>query len=287
MFVCVLASTTLAFVSHPRPGLFPCRPPHLVFMDAEPVDAEEPGPLQLSRASVLKFGLYTAWAFGAGTSIGRLLDFPPASFRDLARSIYLEAQAGVLPATTNRRLRVLEIGCGTGLESAFGDRFVANSEVLAVDVDAPNAKTLEAAQSRAATAGSELRFRRGDATDLSFMEESSVDVVVCSLTLCSVQSAEAAVRAVRRVLRPGGRFGFVEHVVVRAEDERPLLAASQSLLDPLQQVLAHGCHLTRDSPALIVDAFEREGGGKVLRMERRVEDAMWPVSQIAAGVVQK
>ena len=88
----------------------------------------------------------------------------------------------------------------------------------------------------------------------------------------------------RRVLRRGGRFGFVEHVAVRPEDDRPVLAAAQTLLDPLQQALAHGCHLHRDTPRVVLDAF---GADSAVRMERRIEDAMWPVSQIAAGVVVK
>ena len=79
----------------------------------------------------------------------------------------------------------------------------------------------------------------------------SFDFVVCTLTLCSVRSPAAALAEVQRVLRPGGKLLFVEHV--RAF--RPgLTRVSQTVLDPLQQLLADNCHLTRDTGRLIEEA---------------------------------
>ena len=240
----------------------------------------------VTRRGALRAVLLAGWAVGAGSSVGRLLDFPPPSFRALATEVYADAQAAAAPAAAaaSRRLRVLEIGSGVGLSSVFEDRFLAGSEVLALDVDAPSAGRLKAAQARAVEHGFELRFTVGDATDLRTIPADSVDVVVCSLTLCSVPSCEAAVAEVHRVLRPGGSFGFVEHVRVLEADDLPTLALSQTVLDPLQQVIAHGCHLRRDTPQVIVDAF---GAASVRRLERSVEESMWPVSQLAAGVVSK
>lgn len=97
----------------------------------------------------------------------------------------------------------------------------------------------------------------GDPAKLSMVEgvaeamqfdDSSFDTVVCTLTLCSVPDPLAALSEMRRVLRPGGALIFVEHV--KAFD-RGLLRLQQGLLDPLQQALADGCHLTRDTGALI------------------------------------
>ena len=87
------------------------------------------------------------------------------------------------------------------------------------------------------------------------------------------------------MLRVGGRFGYVEHVRVRDDDARPLLGIAQQALDPLQQVIAHGCHLTRDTPQVVREAFG--GAGSEVRTQRLVEESMWPVSQLAAGVVRK
>ena len=184
-------------------------------------------------------------------------------------------------------LRVLEIGCGVACSSVFDGRFVTGSDVLGVDVDAPDAATLQKAEAFAASRGHAFRFEQADATALRSLGDASVDTVVCSLTLCSVMpSVQMALNEVRRVLKPGGCFGFVEHVRVEKEDGRPLLAASQVVLDPLQQLLAHDCHLRRDTATLVVDAF---GGPRCLvrPVQRMVNEAMWPVSQQAAGIVRK
>lgn len=54
------------------------------------------------------------------------------------------------------------------------------------------------------------------------------------------------------MLRPGGQALFIEHTI--ASDSKPLLRLKQRVLDPLQQLLADGCHLTRDTGALIMKA---------------------------------
>ena len=241
-------------------------------------------PTGFTRRDVGRLALLATWAVGASSAVNNLLDFPPAPFRSLAKEVYLEAQSAAALGASTRKLRVLEIGAGLGLSSVFEDRFVADSEVLALDVASPDPARYRAAQARAVDRGYDLKFIQGDATELSSLADSSVDCVCCSLTLCSVASCEAAVSEVRRVLRPGGTFGYVEHVSVIDEDDRPLLALSQKLLDPLQQRVAHGCHLTRDSPSVIRDRF---GSDKVLSAQRSVEASMWPVSQLAAGVVAR
>ena len=62
--------------------------------------------------------------------------------------------------------------------------------------------------------------------------------------LCSVKSVEIALQEVKRVLKPGGKLLFIEHVY--APGNKPLLRLGQTLLNPLQQLLADGCHLTRE-----------------------------------------
>ena len=74
----------------------------------------------------------------------------------------------------------------------------------------------------------------------------------------AVRDPAAALAEVARVLRPGGAFVFVEHVA--ADGARaPLLAAAQRALDPAQQLLAGGCHLTRRTGQLIASRCARGG----------------------------
>ena len=71
-------------------------------------------------------------------------------------------------------------------------------------------------------------------------------VHVCMQVLCSVEDVPAAISEIKRVLRDGGKYLFLEHVA--AGRDRPVLRAAQSVLTPLQSILADGCHLNREAP---------------------------------------
>ena len=88
--------------------------------------------------------------------------------------------------------------------------------------------------------GLAVEVREGVAEALPF-EDASFDTIVCTVTLCSVQSPAAARAEARRVLKPGGRFLFCEHGL--APD--PGVARWQRRVEPLWKRLAGGCHLTR------------------------------------------
>jgi SAM-dependent methyltransferase len=87
------------------------------------------------------------------------------------------------------------------------------------------------------------------AEELPFPDE-SFDAVVDTLVLCSVRDLPRALAEIRRVLRPGGRFVFVEHV---ASDD-PKLVRWQRRLEPLWIRFAGNCHLARRSGDAIADA---------------------------------
>ncbi|KAI5936105.1 Methyltransferase-like protein 7A [Manis javanica] len=76
------------------------------------------------------------------------------------------------------------------------------------------------------------------------VSDGSVDVVVCTLVLCSVKNQEQILQEVCRVLRPGGAFYFMEHVAAECSTWNYFW---QQVLDPAWNLLFDGCNLTRES----------------------------------------
>lgn len=148
---------------------------------------------------------------------------------------------------------VLEIGFGTGLNLAYYP--AAIRAITALDVSQGMSRL---ARPRIAATPIAVEHRIGDGERLPFAD-AAFDSVVSTFTLCSIGDVGRALREVRRVLRPGGRFHFVEHGL--SDDRR--VQTWQHRLTPLQRFVAGGCHLDRDIPALIaaasltVDRLER------------------------------
>jgi len=78
-------------------------------------------------------------------------------------------------------------------------------------------------------------------------DDSAYDSVLSTFTLCTIPDVDLALREVRRVLRPGGTFHFLEHGNGPTEKVRRW----QRRMEPIQKRVAGGCHLTRDIPALV------------------------------------
>lgn len=130
---------------------------------------------------------------------------------------------------------ILEIGFGTGLNLEFYPEHVR--KITAID---PNAGMNQVAQRNIKKSGIEVDSRILSGENLP-IEDRSFDTVVCTWTLCSIPDAQRALREVKRVLRPGGRFFFVEHGL--APD--PAVQKWQHRLTPIQKVIGDGCHLNR------------------------------------------
>lgn len=145
--------------------------------------------------------------------------------------------------------KVLEIGAGQGanLDALRGVPGV----VLAEPASAMRSR-LEA---KVRAAGMDAVVIDAGIEHLPF-EDGHFDEVVCTLVLCSVPDLQAALREVWRVLRPGGRLRFLEHV---AAWDNPGRLVWQQRIDPLWCRIAGGCHLTRETEQAIRDAgFEIE-----------------------------
>jgi ubiquinone/menaquinone biosynthesis C-methylase UbiE len=149
--------------------------------------------------------------------------------------------------------RVLEVGVGTGLSFAH---YAPDVEVVGVD---PSEPMLKRARKRAAELGREVTLLEAPAEALPF-EDNSFDTVVTLAVLCTVDDPPHALREIRRVLRPGGRFVFLEHV--RATD--PTLARWQDHLERPWGWFAGGCHPNRHT----LEAIEA-AGFEVAQLERK------------------
>ncbi|CAA0325974.1 unnamed protein product [Arabidopsis thaliana] len=151
--------------------------------------------------------------------------------------------------------KVLEIGIGTGPNFKYYTD-IPNVSVIGID---PNAKMESYARKSATEAGlkpEEFTFVHALGESIP-LEDASVDAVVGTLVLCSVTDVTQTLKEIKRILRPGGIYIFIEHVA--AEADGTFLRLVQTVLDPLQQVVADGCHLTRHTGESILEA--RFNGG--------------------------
>ena len=134
--------------------------------------------------------------------------------------------------------RTLEVGAGSGLSVPYyGD---AVTELVLVEPDADFRIALQRTIDELAHAPWPVTVVDADAQRLPF-EDATFDTVTASFTFCSLQRPELGLDELHRVLRPGGRFLFHEHV--RGHGPR---ARFQDLMTPLQVLLAGGCHPNRD-----------------------------------------
>ena len=136
---------------------------------------------------------------------------------------------------------VLEIGFGTGLNLPYYPERV--HKLTAVD---PNPGMHRLAQKRIKQRGIEVAPQVLSSERLPF-EDSRFDCAVSTFTLCSIEDVAQALREVYRVLKPGGKFLFLEHGL----SPEPRVQKWQRRLDWLQVRLANGCHLDRDMKALV------------------------------------
>lgn len=137
--------------------------------------------------------------------------------------------------------RVLEIGFGGGLNARWYPAAVTS--VHAVE---PSDVGWSLSQRRRERSEVPIERRGLDGQQLAAQDESYA-CVLSTFTLCTIPDVERALSEVRRVLRPGGQFHFLEHGL----SPDASVARWQRRLEPVQRRVAGGCHLTRDIAALI------------------------------------
>ena len=161
---------------------------------------------------------------------------------------------------------VLEVGAGTGAMLPYYPRTI--TRLVLTEPDGHMRRRLELKRSTSA-------FPRMELSDASLqglpMPDASFDAVVSTLVLCSVQDVHVALAEILRVLRPGGRLLFVEHV---AAHRQSTFFAWQRRLEPIWKRVAGHCHLTRDTEQAIrtvgfqFERIERESMRKTMPLIR-------------------
>ncbi len=166
--------------------------------------------------------------------------------RQLSRPEFDDARKRVCQGLTGE---VVELGFGSGLNVRHYPRAV--TLVIAVE---PSTRAWHLAARRVGAARMPILRGSLDGQELDLPDESA-DAVLSTFTLCTVPDADRALAECRRVLRPGGAIHFLEH----GASPDSGVARWQRLLDPMQRLVAGGCHLTRPIDRMVTGAgFDME-----------------------------
>lgn len=148
------------------------------------------------------------------------------------------------------RGKVLEVGFGTGLNLPYYPQSVC--EITAIDAE--NLLADKTAR-RIKEVTMPVHFVRLDASGRLPFADGAFDSVVTTWTLCSIEQAGAALAEMRRLLKPGGQYLFLEHG--RSDDART--AQWQERFNPIEKVIGAGCNINRPIDRLVTAAgFEIE-----------------------------
>lgn len=165
---------------------------------------------------------------------------------------------------------VVELGPGAGANFRY---YPHGTRVIAVE---PNPMMHARLRAQARRRGIELDLRSAGAEGLD-IESGSARLVVSTLVLCSVGDPELVVAEVKRILAPGGRFAFLEHVAAPTGSR---LRRLQEAIHRPWHWLGEGCHLTRDTARTVAAA-----GFSSLEIERFESGLPWaPYAPHVAGV---
>jgi ubiquinone/menaquinone biosynthesis C-methylase UbiE len=169
---------------------------------------------------------------------------------------------------------VLEIGVGPGVNFPHYDP-INVSKVFALE---PNPGMLHRAEEQRRRIGISVEFL-GLPGEKIPLENSSVDTVVSTFTMCTIPGIAEAVQGIRKVMKPGGQFIFFEHGL--APD--PEVRRWQKRIEPFFKLAFGGCHVTRHIPSLIIDGgftIEQMNEGYLAPFPKSGAYCFWGVARL-------
>lgn len=204
--------------------------------------------------------------------------FDPHPVRGRFNSAFFAVLGGYIDLHLRRRKRavfaglpqtVVELGSGVGANLRY---LPPGARLIAIE---PNPFMHARLRRAAAGQGLELEIRDVVAERID-LPDASADAVISSLVLCTVADLDAVLAEVRRVLRPGGRFSFAEHVVAR--EHTPTRWVQRALRRPWAWVF-EGCSCERD----LASAIESAGFASVNMQRYRIHSPLLPFNTHIAG----
>jgi ubiquinone/menaquinone biosynthesis C-methylase UbiE len=132
---------------------------------------------------------------------------------------------------------VVEIGPGTGVNFQY---FPKGITWIGIE---PNEAFFEELETQAEQREISFQVLKGDALKIP-LPDNSADAVLSTLVLCSVSRPGDVLRELRRILKPGGKLIFIEHV---AAPKHTNLRRAQNILNPVNRLLADGCNCNRET----------------------------------------
>jgi ubiquinone/menaquinone biosynthesis C-methylase UbiE len=183
-----------------------------------------------------------------------------------------------MPAFTRMREKIVPKACGVVVEIGFGSGLnlpyydpARVSRLIGID---PDPAMLNIARRRATGARLEIELVEGRAEAVP-LPDASADTAVVTYALCTIPDPGAALREIRRVLRPGGRLLFIEH----ERSNGPWRSRWQDRLNRVWGRIAGGCHLNRRPLQLIEDAGFVIGA----RQQERFPLHLWQLGSHSGG----
>jgi len=139
---------------------------------------------------------------------------------------------------------ILEIGFGTGINLQFYPGVV--KKIIGVDI---NKGMTKKARKKIIESQDKVELHTTGSETLPF-PDNRFDTVVSTYTLCSIKNITSALNEIYRVVKPGGKYYFLEHGLA----DNLKTQKWQNRLNPIQNIWAGGCNLNRDIKSLISNA---------------------------------